>query len=248
MVEVKITESYDYKEKNPMVILGFPEVGLVGLISSMYLVDSLKLSEIGFVESDVLPPVIAVHKKKPLDPVRIYSNGPVIALLSEIPVPVEAIYPISMSIVDWLEKKNPEIVIMLGGFPVQNREQIETPKVTGAASNERSMKILTAKKVDILEEGFIIGTYGLVLKECSRRNIPAVYLMAESHYGIPDPEAAVSIVNALNKIFDMKIDVKSLIKQGEELRVKTRDLMRRTQESMKEVQKIQEQELPAMYG
>jgi predicted ATP-grasp superfamily ATP-dependent carboligase len=50
----------------------------------------------------------------------------------------------------------------------------------------------------------------------------------------------------LNQAFGFDIDVKELAKQAEEFRIRLRDLMQRTQQSMRNM-KSQEGELPALY-
>jgi len=62
-----------------------------------------------------------------------------------------------------------------------------------------------------------------------------------------DPEAAAAILAVLNKILGLSVDVKKLMEKGEEIRITARDLMKRTHESMSEMQKSQEHEAPMMY-
>ena len=248
MEEVEIKESISLDNKKPVIINGLPEIGLVGSIASMHLIDSLKLKDVGFLKSDLFSPVVVIHNKRPLEPARIYANDSMVLFLSEIALPPEAIYPLTKTLIDWYEEKDPEIVVFLGGFPVSNRETIEEPKIIGVASDEKSEEILNKNGIEILEEGFIAGPYGLLVNECRARGIPAIYLMSEAHLGIPDPEAAASVIKALNNIFDLNVDVAELIKKGEEIRVMSRDLMKRTEESMRKMEKNQEHELPPMYS
>ena len=57
--------------KNPVVITGLPDVGLVGLLAASHIISSLKLGEVGSMESDSLPPMIILHHGLPKSPVRI---------------------------------------------------------------------------------------------------------------------------------------------------------------------------------
>lgn len=248
MEEINIVESIPFKKKNPVILHGLPEVGLVGPIAGAHLLDSLKLENTGYIESHLFPPIIVLHDKKPLNPVRLYSNDSLILLLSEIPIPSGAVYSLSDALVGWFYDKEPKLIIFVGGYPVPNREKLEEPKVVGVASNKDAEDLLTGNGIEVLEEGFIVGLHGLILKECEKRGLSSIYLMAESHYGIPDPGAAASIINALNKILKLNIDIKPLLEKEEEIRIKTKDLMKRTEESMRKIQKVQEQELPVMYG
>jgi len=52
----------------------------------------------------------------------------------------------------------------------------------------------------------------------------------------------------VNKLLKINVDVKQLLSEAEEIRVKTRELMQRTTKSLQGMAKGQEQELPAMYG
>lgn len=248
MDEVSIVETVPYAKKGAAIIHGLPEVGLVGPIAAIHLVESLKFAEIGSVESDLFPPIAVMHRKKPVAPVRIYSGDSLMVLLSEIPIPSKAVYPLKSALMNWYLAKQPRLVVLLGGYPVHGREEIEKPKVIGAASSSAAEEMLAKNGVELLEEGFIVGPHGLILRECSKKNIPAIYLMAEAYYGIPDPGAAAVVIDVLNKMFDLKVDVKVLLEKEGEIRIKTKDLMKRTAEYLKKIEKVKEQELPVMYG
>jgi uncharacterized protein len=247
-MDVRIVESTPVKVKKPLIVSGLPETGLVGSIAAMHMVEELKLSEVGFLESDLIPPIGVVHKKRLLDPMRIYADSSLLLVLSEIPVPPNLYYPLSRTLAEWYKTKDPKMVVLMGGIAVPNREDLEKPKVVGVPSDKYSEKFLEENEIEILQEGFLVGIYSLLLKECRKMNIPAVYLMAEAHYGIPDPGAAAEVLEVLNKGYNLKVDVKKLLERDEEIRVMARDLMRRTAESMQEMKKPQEQELPVMYG
>jgi len=45
----------------------------------------------------------------------------------------------------------------------------------------------------------------------------------------------------------LNVEVKTLLEQAEEIRLKTREIMQRTYKAMQRMQKMQEQELPPMY-
>lgn len=127
------------------------------------------------------------------------------------------------------------------------RMEIEEPAVYGVSTGDASDEILEKKDIKIFEEGFITGQDGVILRNCMEKGLPSIYLMAESHFGYPDPGAAAAVIQTMNKILDLKVDVKSLLEKEEEIRILTRDLMRRTEENMKRIQKMQEQEIPVMY-
>lgn len=78
--------------------------------------------------------------------------------------------------------------------------------------------------------------------------IPAITLLTQSYYNYPDPEAAASALRAVNKVLGMKIDVAELLKRGEEIRLRSKDMMHRTHEEMTRMNKSHEYDPPPLYG
>ena len=245
--KIEIIEKEGISINSPTVIEGFPDVGLVGVIASSYLVDKLKLKEVAHIESTLFPPVMVLHKGILSEPVSIFGNDNIIVVTSEIAIPPKLIYDLSLELSQWFEKKKAKILISLSGIPVQNRQDIEEPVVYGVGNNSKSIEILKENKINIIEEGFISGVYPLLLKECLKRNISALALLAQSFLKYPDPGASASTILALNKIININVDVKPLLDKANEVKVKARDLMKQAQNTMGPMGKSLEGEIPMMY-
>jgi uncharacterized protein len=247
MPPVKVVETERLEIKNPVVITGFPDVGLVGTIAVSHIISALGLKEIGYVASEELPPIVVVHEKRPKAPIRLYGNTELIVAVSEIPIPHSLVYSLSNSLVEWFKEKGARFALLLGGIANPRRLEIEEPAIYGVSTGKGMDEILEKKNIKFFEEGFITGQDGVILRDCMEKGLPSIYLMAESHFAYPDPGAAAAVIQAINRILDLKVDVKSLLEKEEEIRILTRDLMRRTEENMKRIQKMQEQEIPVMY-
>jgi predicted ATP-grasp superfamily ATP-dependent carboligase len=52
------------------------------------------------------------------------------------------------------------------------------------------------------------------------------------------------VIKELAKIAEIKIDISKLLEKGEEIRLKARDVMKRTQQEMTRMKKSQEYDLP----
>jgi predicted ATP-grasp superfamily ATP-dependent carboligase len=52
------------------------------------------------------------------------------------------------------------------------------------------------------------------------------------------------VLKELSKITEIKIDISKLLEKGEEIRLKARDIMKRTQQEMTRMKKSQEYDLP----
>ena len=240
---IKIVEKKTVPSEAKMIV-GLPDVGLVGLIATSYLISELNLEEIAHMDSDLLPPVVVLHKGLPHAPLRFYGNKNLIAVISELAVPAPAIFPVMQKIVDWGQAKKVKTVVSMGGIPVENRQSIKEPKVFGAASNQELLDALTKKGVSIMNEGYMVGPQALSMRYSINKNIPSIAILAQSFYNYPDPQAAAIALKELAKISDVKVDVSKLLEKGEEIRLKARDIMKRTQEEMTRMKKSQEYDLP----
>jgi uncharacterized protein len=248
---VRIVEKEGEVYNNPVVIEGLPDVGLVGTIAASYLVEKLAYREIGHIESDLFPPVMVIHDGKLKNPFRIYSDasGSIVVILSEVAVPPKAVYPLTAALAEWFHRiKVRPPVISLKGLPMKNRIEIDKPEVFAVGNNDAALQLLKDKQIELLEEGFIAGTYAMMLRECSKRNIGAISLLAQCFPVYPDPGAAASSIESVKKFVpNLEVDVGELLENAEEIKLKARDLMQQTTLSASEMQKGMEQDMPIMY-
>ena len=142
------------------------------------------------------------------------------------------------------EEKKVKSIISMGGIPLENRQTINEPEVFGAASDQKLLEFLNNKGLNTMKEGYIVGAQALSMRYSLSKNIPAIAILSQSFYNYPDPQAAAIALKELSKISDTKIDVSKLLEKGEEIRLKARDIMKRTQQEMNKMQKSQEYDLP----
>jgi uncharacterized protein len=233
--------------KNAVMINGLPDVGLVGLLAASHIITSLNLEEVGSLESERLPPMIVLHGGLPKSPVRIFANNSLSVLISETAIPGSLLRPLANDLVEWAQSNEVQLMLSLGGMAVANRQDIDMPKVFAAIS-EKGLESKLDGAAEILEEGYIVGAYGLLLRKCAETSIPAIALLTQAYYNYPDPEAAAASLTAVNKILRLNIDTSELLKRGEEIRLRSKDMMHRTQEEMLNMNKSHEYDLPPLYG
>jgi uncharacterized protein len=235
--KVQILEYGDSKLFKPNIVVGLPEAGLVGSIATSYLAQVLQLPEIGYVESELEVPVIVVEKSVPKYPFRIYGRDNLVVFACDIPLTPRLATEFSFSLVDWALSKQSRLIIGASGLPSNDRleQEQELPNVFYAttAQKETYSSIIGAAKP--LEEGFIVGTYSLILKRCMAMRQPNITFFAKSHLDFPDPGAAAAVINILKLLLGIDIDIKPLLQESEQIRLKTRELMKRTQQSMKQM-------------
>jgi len=226
------------------VVFGFPDVGLVGVIAASHLVDELKLVEVAYVDSTLLPPLVVLHEGLPHSSIRIFGDDNLLLVISEVPVPVDVIYPVMDALIDWGRSKNIKMMIALGGIPIQDRQDAKELKVFAAASSPEALKIPEDKQIEILTEGYLVGAQAIMLQRAANNKIPAITLLAQCFYNYPDPEAAAEVLKELGRITGIKVNFVKLLEKGEEIRLRARDVMKRTQEEMSKMKKPQELDIP----
>jgi predicted ATP-grasp superfamily ATP-dependent carboligase len=72
--EVKIMERKDVPH-GAVMLFGFPDVGLVGVIAVPHLISELNLTEVAYVDSRLLPPPIVLHEGLPHSSIRIFARA-----------------------------------------------------------------------------------------------------------------------------------------------------------------------------
>ncbi|MFW9831207.1 MAG: proteasome assembly chaperone family protein [Candidatus Thorarchaeota archaeon] len=231
-------------------VVALPDAGLVGTIAGMHLVQALNLVLVGYIDTELMPPIAVVHHRQARPPIQIYANDQILLIVSEIPLPTEATRPVSNAILQYLQELEPKSITALGGsaLPPALRSQLEIPEVFAVATTEAEYDRVSARKIQFLEEGIVAGPYAVILLEAQRQKIPVTYVMAQSFLGIPDPGAAAETLKTLSKLTNITIPTEALIEGAEEVRVRVRDLMNQTSTSMQTSGKEQEFQIPAFYS
>src|SRR5215217_9686860 len=85
----KVIQS-DAKLNSPILIAGFPGAGMVGSISTSYIIEKLHMNQIACVESEFIVPGVIYTEGKLRHPFRLYSNkeGDICVLVCEAPIMV----------------------------------------------------------------------------------------------------------------------------------------------------------------
>ena len=73
------------------------------------------------------------------------------------------------------------------------------------------------KDISMIPQGFITGIPGGILNECLVREIQGLALLAKADKVAPDSAAAATLIEALNRLYDMDIDTADLQKDQERI-------------------------------
>ncbi len=226
---IRTISDFDKLQNSQSVLIaGFPGPGLVGSISTSYIIDKLNMRQIACVESQYISPGVIFIDGKLRHPFRLYANeaGNVCVLVCEAPLMINGIHSVLDTVMDWAIKNTIQEVLVLDGVPVQGipRSDRHTTilqstemenNITKDKSNEKEGNIsISDNKGHIqsnfnnsaIEESlkkyttFIGGIAGGLLSACLSNQIPCAAILVPSSSGIPDPEGAALLIESYNSI------------------------------------------------
>lgn len=230
------------KSKNPLVIEGFPGIGLVGNIACQHIIEELKMKYMGSIDSKYFPPLAVLFNGIVYMPVRIYesSKDDIVVIISDIPIHPTASYDISKVLIDWMQAINARNVVSIAGIATATGQR----RVFGGATNDELLEMIK-DKTEIFQVGTISGISGSIMTDCFLRGLPAVSLLGETPGPNPDPRAAVEVIKVLNKIYGLSISADKLLSQAEQIELELSKLAEQVKTT--ETPQIPRKEFP-MYG
>jgi uncharacterized protein len=216
----KIDEQYisikveNIESKNPIILFGFPGMGLIGNIVAQHLIDQLKMQQKGIIESRLFPPVSIVYQGLVKSPVRVYESVEknLIIIFSDIPIDPIISGEVGRNLVLWAKGLSPQEVIPIAGLATTTEEH----NVFGAAATQDDLDRIK-EIVRIFEIGTISGVPAVVMNDCLNNGIHSVCLLGETRGANPDPRAAAEVVKALNKIYGWDIKIEPLLEQADQI-------------------------------
>lgn len=222
-LEVRLTK----KVVNPVVIEGFPGFGLIGTIATEFLVEHLKCEQIGRFWFEDLPPTIAIHEKKVVDPVGVYYNKKNnIVIIHSISGALGIEWLASDYILEIARQTKAKQLISIEG--VGSASPSKTSKVFHYSNKPAVSSAISKLGVDPLKEGIIMGVTGSLLV---KTELPFLCLFAETHSALPDSKAAARVIQVLDKYLGLGVDYRPLLKQAEKFESKIKTLIEQSQKA-----------------
>ena len=226
-------EVYEIKKtvlKSPIIFAGFVGAGLVGPLSVGYVIDKLKMEEIGYLRSRHLPPSTVFMQGRLRHPFRFYANndGTICAIICEITLQMQGLYDIISTILDWAEENGSHEIVILDGVASATHDD----KAFCAAEDDLC-RVMENNDIRMIPQGFITGVAGGILNECLVRKIQGVTLLVKASDKKPDPLAAATLVDAVNRAYKMSIDTTELRKKKKRIGADFKELSEKYTEHKK---------------
>ena len=200
--------------KSPIIIAGFVGPGLAGPLAVGYIIEQLKMQEIGYLHSKYLPPSTVFIQGRLRHPFRVYSNkkGNICAIICEVTLRADGLYNIASILLDWAQSKGCRELVILDGVASEEHDN-----QTFCAAEEDLCRIMQDKQISMISQGFITGIPGSILNECIIRKIRAITLLVKASNTKPDPLAAATLIDSLCRVYGFAVDTSELRQQREKI-------------------------------
>lgn len=228
--------------KGYTLIEGFPGAGLVGPMTASYIIEKLGMKGIGHIESDLFPPIAAVHDGEPMHTARLYvdTKNKLVVVLSEFTIPQGVVYQLSNELLSFMRKNGIKEVVSIGGMPSQ--QPSGTPYVI---SSQPDVLDSAAKQgLKPVKEGVIAGVSALLITGAKGFGIPAIDVLVEVNPLIMDPKYAEVAISGLSKLLGVEIDTKELEREAKVVEARVKEMLKNAKESHEHYKKAAEEAGP----
>lgn len=226
-MEIKLKK----RPQRPIIIEGFPGIGLVGTIAAEFLIDHLKAEQIGGFYSKNIPAIIAIHKGNVLEPFGIfYSSKNNIIILRPLAVVGGMEWELADDIIKLKDMLKAKEIISLEGIESGFTKE---PKAFFFTTEFKKNKKLVTLGLEKLNEGMIVGlTASLLSKQPN-----STFIFTETHSELPDSRSAAKMIELLDKYLGLKVDYKPLLEKAETFEKKLKEMIGMAAQKSKEKQK-----------
>jgi uncharacterized protein len=227
MIEIKLHSEMNLKGYT--LIEGFPGAGLVGPMAASYMIEKLNMKNIGYIESDLFPPIAAVHDGVPMHTARLYSDpkDKLVVVLSEFTIPQSVIYQLANELLSFVRRNGIVEIVSIGGMPAQKPS--DTPYVI--STQQDLMKKAAKVGLKSVNEGVIAGVSALLITGAKEFQIPTIDLLVEVNPLIMDPKYAETAIEGLRKLIGLQVDLSELQKEAKDVESRVRDMMKKAKSS-----------------
>ncbi|MFW5991483.1 MAG: proteasome assembly chaperone family protein [Candidatus Nanoarchaeia archaeon] len=198
------------KPQKPIIIQGFPGFGLVGTITTEYLIRHCNCELIGYKWFEDLPAAIAIHQGRLIYPIEIHYNSEYNLVIIH---SISAGQGIEWKVADFLQQLGDELdateFLCLEG--VGTMEEKEEPSVYYYSTHKEREDYLGDKGLARLNEGVMMGVTSALMMR-TKRQLSGLFV--ESHAEYPDSKGAAELIKSLDKVLNLKIDPEPLLESA----------------------------------
>ena len=219
-------------KQQPIIIEGFPGFGMIGSIVTDFLISHLQCEKIDTHYFDDLPPNVAIHQGKLIEPISIYYNEHYnLIIIHSLMAGPGIEWKAADFVLELYHKVKAQELVCIEGVGSGEEPQERTFFYSTQAERATYLK---DKGLQPLQEGIIMGVTSAVLL---KGGIPVTCLFGEAQSSLPDNNAAAAIIEALDKIFNLNVDPEPLRESAKVLEEKFKQIFQQMQFATEEKDK-----------
>ena len=194
---------------------GFHGIGSTGFLALNHLINTLKPDRIGVFETDYLSPISSINSGKIITPFEIYKKDNIAFLRVAVP-PLQGNEIVFLrNVCEIILEKNFKELILLGGLDAQLKKDDSNFRYVKTSSYKLPKYLSDSTPLE--DERVIIGPVAQMLNFMEVRNFPTLGLLPFATSIRLDPRAASEAVKILSNIFNLEVEVDTLVEQALEL-------------------------------
>ena len=235
----------DIQLNNAILLEGLPGVGNVGKLAAMHLIEELNAKKCTEIYSSNFPPQVLIDDGgivKLVNNELYYHKGKgksndLLFLVGEYQgMDSAGQYELCSQLITLVKKMGVTSIYTLGGYGLG--KLVPEPRVLGAATSEEIVKLFKTADIEFIdgEPGAgIVGASGLLLGLGKLQGIEGGCLMGETSGYMVDPKSASVVLKSLQKLLNIKIDLRELEKRAKQVDSITNQLRENVSESENKV-------------
>ncbi|UPV74321.1 PAC2 family protein [Halorussus limi] len=196
-------DAHDLQET---LVAGFSQSGLAGLTAVDYLVDHLDFEEVGHITADQLPAITPFENGQPRHHTRVFSHegAGLSVLVGELFVPAWAAQQFGEAVLEWTEAEGIEEVTVLNGVTIPHAP--EEHEVFYVATDDYRDRRLADVEIPAMGRGFLDGVNAELVARGMESDLRTATLVTPVHAQAPDVEAAIRLLDATQRVYDLDVD------------------------------------------
>lgn len=244
---------YEHKElRDPIAIIGFPSIGLVGSILTSYLARELKLDVAAGMTLTDIPQYTLIAGGSPYPPIRIYAGAlpkprrkkkkaetvseDIADMKVQTPKPrrkARDVIVVTSELTPRPEQAYDFALYVLGVVREMGAQEIifidgfprmdNNASIMGAYSGPEAKQLLIDAGIKTLDEGLVRGISGVGLFQGKIDGTQTLCVLAPANPQLPDPRAAADALETLKKLVPkLDVDPAPLMHEAEEIDARIR--------------------------
>ena len=207
-----------------VAICGFTTAGMVGVIATSHIIESLNLTQLGTVMNENFPAVALIQNEVPRHPVRVYQGDGIGVFTAEIQFDKEQDIAFGSTVLEWFGAGGFDQLIIIDGI-LKPEKQIQGEGLFAVGANDAARTRLKSLDLQTIQRGIVSGITGFLLSEGDRLNLDITALLSEARPMYPDVRAAAVAIEAITEMTGKEIPLSKMLENARSIEQSVQEII-----------------------